>query len=51
VTATAASDPAVELELVGRMIGRSVEHIPGLAGLTPWRLWMGFRAATPENYR
>jgi glycine/D-amino acid oxidase-like deaminating enzyme len=44
-----ADDPAVEPSVLRRMLDRATEYMPGLAGLTPGRVWTGFRAATPDN--
>lgn len=42
-------DPAVEADILGRMIDRAVEYMPALARLSAVRCWTGFRAATPDR--
>jgi glycine/D-amino acid oxidase-like deaminating enzyme len=42
-------DPAVEHEMLQRMIARAMEYMPGLAGLSTIRTWTGFRAATRDK--
>lgn len=44
-----ARDPAVEPGIVGRMLDRALEFLPGLARLSAIRTWTGFRAATPDG--
>jgi glycine/D-amino acid oxidase-like deaminating enzyme len=39
----------VEPPILGRMLRRALEYIPGLAGLSAIRAWTGFRAATPDK--
>lgn len=39
----------VELSLLGRMLQRAVEYMPGLPQLSAIRAWTGFRAATPDK--
>lgn len=42
-------DPAIESRMLEWMLGRAVEYMPGLAGLSVIRTWTGFRAATPDS--
>ncbi len=35
--------------MLGRMLRRRAEYMPGLAGLNVIRTWTGFRAATPDK--
>jgi glycine/D-amino acid oxidase-like deaminating enzyme len=42
-------DPAVDPGMLGRMLRRAREYMPGLAELTAIRAWTGFRAATPDK--
>jgi glycine/D-amino acid oxidase-like deaminating enzyme len=39
----------VEPAILGRMIARALDYMPGLAGLSALRCWTGFRAATPDK--
>lgn len=39
----------VEPRMLGRMLRRSVEYMPGLANLSVIRTWTGFRASTPDK--
>jgi glycine/D-amino acid oxidase-like deaminating enzyme len=39
----------VEPEILGRMLDRAVEYLPGLGKLSSLRVWTGFRAATPDK--
>jgi glycine/D-amino acid oxidase-like deaminating enzyme len=41
--------PAIDAPILGRMLRRAWEYMPGLAGLLAIRAWTGFRAATPDN--
>jgi glycine/D-amino acid oxidase-like deaminating enzyme len=43
------TDGAVEPAMLGRMLGRAVEYMPGLAKLSVIRTWTGFRAATADH--
>lgn len=43
------TDPGVEPGLLGRMIRRAIEYMPGLARLSATRVWTGFRPATPDK--
>ncbi len=43
------TDPAVDHAMLGRMLRRSLDYLPGLADLQIIRCWTGFRAATPDN--
>lgn len=38
-----------EARIVGRMLRRACEYLPGLAGLSAIRAWTGFRAATEDK--
>ena len=42
-------DSRVDQEILGRMLARAVEYMPGLRGLSAIRVWTGFRAATPDK--
>ncbi|MFN7622521.1 MAG: NAD(P)/FAD-dependent oxidoreductase, partial [Acidobacteriota bacterium] len=42
-------DPVIESRMLQWMLGRAVEYMPGLAGLSVIRTWTGFRAATPDS--
>jgi glycine/D-amino acid oxidase-like deaminating enzyme len=44
-----AEDPPVEAAMLGRMLARAREYMPGLADLLVIRCWTGFRAATPDK--
>jgi glycine/D-amino acid oxidase-like deaminating enzyme len=39
----------IDASMLGRMLRRCEEYMPGLAQLTVIRTWTGFRAATPDN--
>ena len=39
----------IEAAIVGRMLRRAIEYLPGLAGLTAIRCWTGFRASTDDK--
>jgi len=39
----------VEPAILGRMLRRAIEFLPGLAGLSAIRTWTGFRAATDDK--
>ncbi|MES2937816.1 MAG: FAD-dependent oxidoreductase [Pseudomonadota bacterium] len=43
------TDPAVEPDMLGRMLRRSLDYLPGIADLNVIRSWTGFRAATPDG--
>lgn len=43
------TDPAVEPDMLARMLRRTVDYLPGLGDLTVIRSWTGFRAATPDS--
>lgn len=45
----ASTDPDVEPGVLGRMLARAIEYLPGLAELSVIRTWTGFRAATPDG--
>ena len=42
-------DSRVDPEILGRMLARALEYMPGLRGLSAIRVWTGFRAATPDK--
>ena len=42
-------DSRVDQEILGRMLARALEYMPGLSGLSAIRVWTGFRAATPDK--
>jgi glycine/D-amino acid oxidase-like deaminating enzyme len=42
-------NPAVELEILSKMLARAVEYMPGIGSLQSIRTWTGFRAATPDK--
>ncbi|HEY8484633.1 MAG TPA: FAD-dependent oxidoreductase [Longimicrobiales bacterium] len=42
-------DAAVNRRLVGQMLRRAIEFMPGLASLKALRVWTGFRPATPDK--
>lgn len=44
-----AEDGAVEPAMLGRMLARAAEYLPGLGRLSVLRTWTGFRAATPDH--
>jgi glycine/D-amino acid oxidase-like deaminating enzyme len=44
-----AEDAAIEQPILGRMLRRAIEYMPGLASLSTIRTWTGFRAATPDK--
>ncbi len=44
-----AENSEVEAPILGRMLQRAQEYMPGLAGLLSVRCWTGFRASTPDN--
>jgi glycine/D-amino acid oxidase-like deaminating enzyme len=35
--------------MLGRMLARALEYLPGLRNLSAVRAWTGFRAATPDK--
>jgi glycine/D-amino acid oxidase-like deaminating enzyme len=39
----------VDAEILGRMLRRATEYLPGLASVSIERTWTGFRAATPDK--
>jgi len=39
----------VDNDILGRMMRRAEEYMPGLASLSAIRVWTGFRAATPDK--
>lgn len=42
-------DPAIDREMVARMMVRALEYMPDLARTRAIRTWIGFRAATPDK--
>jgi D-hydroxyproline dehydrogenase subunit beta len=42
-------DGTMDGGIVGKMLHRAFQYIPGLATLSAIRVWTGFRAATPDN--
>jgi glycine/D-amino acid oxidase-like deaminating enzyme len=42
-------DLAIDASILGRMLRRAQEYMPGLGGLVAIRAWTGFRPATPDN--
>ncbi|MGF6774019.1 glycine/D-amino acid oxidase-like deaminating enzyme [Paraburkholderia sp. GAS199] len=42
-------DPAVEPAILGRMLTRAADYMPGLASLQAIRAWTGFRPATHDG--
>ena len=42
-------DSKVDPGILGRMLARALEYMPGLTGLSAIRVWTGFRAATPDK--
>ena len=44
-----AQDSAVDPAILGRMLRRTGEYMPGIAKLSAIRAWTGFRAATPDK--
>jgi glycine/D-amino acid oxidase-like deaminating enzyme len=45
----AGDDPAVDPDIVRKMVARALLYMPGLARLSAIRTWTGFRAATPDG--
>ena len=42
-------DPAIEGQMLNRMLARAIEYMPGIEHLFAIRGWTGFRAATPDK--
>jgi len=42
-------DPAIEDDILRKMLDRACEYMPGLAHISGIRAWTGFRAATPDK--
>jgi glycine/D-amino acid oxidase-like deaminating enzyme len=42
-------DATIDTSILGRMLERAIEFLPGLARLSSLRAWTGFRAATPDK--
>jgi glycine/D-amino acid oxidase-like deaminating enzyme len=43
------TDPAVNPDVMARMLQRTLDYLPGLAELNAIRTWTGFRSATPDG--
>ncbi len=43
------TDGAVEMHMLGAMLRKAIEYMPGVADLSLIRTWTGFRAATPDH--
>lgn len=43
------TDPAVDEDVLARMLRRALDYMPPLAELNAIRTWTGFRAATPDS--
>jgi glycine/D-amino acid oxidase-like deaminating enzyme len=43
------TDRQVEQHILGRMLERAIEYVPGLRQVSGIRMWTGFRAATPDK--
>jgi glycine/D-amino acid oxidase-like deaminating enzyme len=44
-----AEDATTEPEMIGQMLKRASDFVPGLASLSATRVWTGFRPATPDK--
>jgi glycine/D-amino acid oxidase-like deaminating enzyme len=44
-----AEHPAIDVPILGCMLSRAEEYMPGIAELSVVRVWTGFRAATPDK--
>jgi glycine/D-amino acid oxidase-like deaminating enzyme len=44
-----AEHTAIDPPVLGRMLQRALDYMPGLANLSTVRAWTGFRAATPDK--
>ncbi len=42
-------DPAIDQQMLARMLQRAIEYMPGLSACSGIRAWTGFRAATPDK--
>lgn len=42
-------DPAVDHNVLARMLARALDYLPALANMNAIRSWTGFRAATPDS--
>jgi D-hydroxyproline dehydrogenase subunit beta len=42
-------DAKIDVSILGRMLSRAIEFLPGLSSLSSLRAWTGFRAATPDK--
>ncbi len=42
-------DTSIDMRLVSKMVRRASEFLPGLAALSAVRIWVGFRATTPNK--
>lgn len=43
------AEPAIDHQILSRMLCRAVEYMPALGRLSAIRAWTGFRAATPDK--
>ena len=43
------TDPAIDAEMLRKMVDRALLYMPGLSRLSAIRTWTGFRAATPDS--
>jgi glycine/D-amino acid oxidase-like deaminating enzyme len=43
------ASPAIDHDILTRMLQRALEYMPALASLSAIRTWTGFRAATPDK--
>jgi glycine/D-amino acid oxidase-like deaminating enzyme len=44
-----AATPEIDHSVLGKMLRRCIEYMPGLAALSVIRTWTGFRASTPDK--
>ncbi|WP_268801080.1 NAD(P)/FAD-dependent oxidoreductase [Pseudomonas huanghezhanensis] len=42
-------DPAIDAAMLGRMLRRATEFLPGLGDMNGLRSWIGFRSASPDG--
>lgn len=42
-------DPAIDAAMLGRMLRRATEFLPGLGDMNGLRSWTGFRSASPDG--
>jgi D-hydroxyproline dehydrogenase subunit beta len=43
------AEPAIDYQILSRMLSRALEYMPALGRLSAIRAWTGFRAATPDK--